>query len=76
MLSTMQLLLILLQDWPISKLLLMCEGAYIATPPTEPVPTFEITEEYKEVIVVSGEVRCLDTREKLTAPCVVPRNVK
>ena len=54
----------------------MCEGAYIATPPTEPVPTFEITEEYKEVIVVSGEVRCQDTREKLTAPCVVPRNVK
>ena len=54
----------------------MCEGAYIAMPPTEPVPTFEILEEHKEVVVVSGEVRCLDTREKLTAPCVVPRNVK
>ena len=54
----------------------MCEGAYISTPPLEPVPTFEILEEHKEVIVVSGEVRCLDTRERLMAPCVVPRNVK
>lgn len=59
-----------------SKLLLMCEGAYMASVPEGPVPTFEITEEHKEVVLVSGEVRCLNTREKLTAPCVVPRNVK
>ena len=54
----------------------MCEGAYLATAPEGPVPTFEITEEHKEVVVVTGEVRCLNSREKLIAPCVVPRNVR
>lgn len=59
-----------------SKLLLLCEGAFVALAPDEPVPTFEIQEEYKEVVLISGEVRCLNSRERLTAPAVVPRNVR
>lgn len=59
-----------------SKLLLLCEGAYVVSPPEQPVPTFEVSEEHKEVVVISGEVRCLNSREKLTAPCIVPRNVR
>jgi len=46
------------------------------SPPEQPVPTFEVSEEHKEVVVISGEVRCLNSREKLTAPCIVPRNVR
>ena len=59
-----------------TKLMLMCEGAYIATPPDEPVPTLEVTQDHREVIVVSGEVRCVNSREKLVAPCIVPHNVR
>lgn len=59
-----------------TKLLLMCEGAYIASAPEEPVPSFEITDEHREVLLVSGVVRCLNTREKLVAPCVIPHNVR
>ena len=59
-----------------TKLMLMCEGAYIATPPREPAPTFEVTQDHREVIVVSGEVRGLSSREWLLAPCVVPHSVR
>ena len=59
-----------------TKLMLMCEGAYIATPPHEPIPTFEVTKEHREVIVVSGEVRCVATKERLVAPCVVPHSAR
>ena len=59
-----------------TKLMLMCEGAYIATPPDEPAPTFEVTPDIREVVVVSGEVRCVGSRERLLAPCLVPHNVR
>ena len=59
-----------------TKLMLMCEGAYIATPPDEPVPTFEVTQDHREVIVVRGEVRCVNSKERLVAPCVVPHSVR
>jgi sodium/hydrogen exchanger 10/11 len=64
------------QDWPMTKLMLMCEGAYIATPPDEPAPTFEVTQEHHEVILISGEVRDVGSRERLVAPCVVPNNFR
>ena len=54
----------------------MCEAAFVATPPEEPVPTFEISKDHKDVVVISGEVRCLNTRDRLIAPCIVPRSVK
>ena len=59
-----------------TKLMLMCEGAYIATPPDEPAPTFEVTQDHREVILVSGEVRDVGSRERLVAPCVVPNNFR
>ena len=59
-----------------TKLLLMCEGAYIASAPDEPVPSFEITDEHRVVVLLSGVVRCLNTREKLVAPCIIPHNVR
>ena len=59
-----------------TKLMLMCEGAYIATPPDEPVPTFEVMPDHREVIVVSGEVRCVSSRKRLVAPCIVPHTIR
>ena len=59
-----------------SQLQLLCEGAFVATPPPGPVPTFEILEEHKEVILISGEVRCMNSREKLMAPCIIPKVVR
>ena len=69
-----------MQDWPSNKLLLLCEGAYIMTPHNEgtgnmPV-SFEIKAEYKEVVLITGEARCLTSREKFTAPCVIPWTIK
>lgn len=59
-----------------TKLMLMCEGAYIATPPDEPAPTFEVMPDHREVIVVSGEVCGVSPRERLVAPCIVPHNIR
>ena len=52
----------------------MCESSYLVTT-TEfsPTPVFDITDEYKHVILISGTVQCADTRELLTAPIVVPK---
>ena len=59
-----------------TQLMLMCEGAYIVTPPDEPAPTFEVTQDHREVILISGEVRDVGSRERLVAPCVVPHNLR
>ena len=59
-----------------TKLMLTCEGAYIAPPPEEPAPTFEVTQDHREVVLVSGEVRCLSSRERLVAPCIIPHSVR
>ncbi len=65
-----------IQDWPANKLLLLCEDAYIASHPDEPNPTFANSDKYREVVLVSGEVCCLNTRERLVAPVVVPRKMR
>ena len=44
-------------------------------PPSGPAPTFEITDQLEAVIVLSGKARCMSTRERLVAPCLVPKNV-
>ena len=54
----------------------MCESSYVIYAPEGPVPTFEVTDQHKEVIVISGEVRCVSTRENLISPCVIPKTVK
>ena len=54
----------------------MCESSYVASAPEGPVPTFEVTEHHKAVIVIDGEVRCIGTREHFIAPCVIPKTVK
>ena len=54
----------------------MCESSYIVNPPPEAVPTFEVNEDHKEVILITGEARCVNTRETLVAPCAVPKTVR
>lgn len=54
----------------------MCEASYIVKALGGPVPTFEIAADVQEVVVLSGEVRSLATREHFKAPCVIPKTVK
>jgi sodium/hydrogen exchanger 10/11 len=63
------------QDWSSTKISLLCEGSYIIYPPVGPAPTVEITDKHEAVVVLHGKARCLNTREKLVGPCLVPRNV-
>ncbi len=65
-----------LQDWPTNKLRLMCESAYVLPRSPEAMPTFERAEEYKEVVLVQGEVHCPNTMETLSAPAILPGNIR
>lgn len=65
-----------IQDWPTSKLSLMCECSYVEYAPEGPVPTFDITDDMREVVVISGEVRCVSTRERFIESSVIPKTVK
>lgn len=67
---------IFIQDWPTSKLSLMCESSYVVYAPEGPVPTFDITDDMREVVVISGEVRCVNTREQFIESSVIPKTVK
>ena len=68
------LIIINYQDWPMHKLLLMLhETAYIVTVPDPPV--LDILNDWRQIIVISGAVQCMDTHEKLVAPCIVPGKV-
>ncbi len=51
----------------------MCESSYIVTPQSCESSIFDITDDHTEVIVISGGVRSVSTRETLEAPCVVPK---
>ena len=67
------------QDWPVHKLLMMLHGsAFVIPSPNNrrPQPLLEIQSDWKQVIAISGFVQCKDTREKLEAPCIVPRKVR
>lgn len=65
-----------IQDWLTSKLSLMCESSYVVYAPEGPVPTFDITDDMREVVVISGEVQCVNTRERFVESSVIPKTVK
>ena len=54
----------------------MCESSYVVYAPEGPVPTFDITDDMREVVVISGEVRCVNTRERFIESSVIPKTVK
>ena len=43
---------------------------------TNPLLPYEITEDHMHVLLIYGEVRRLSTKERLVAPCLVPRSAK
>ena len=54
----------------------MCESSFIVSAHHQSNAAFEVTDQHHEVILVSGEVRCINTREIFMSPCVIPKNVK
>ena len=55
-------------------ILMLNENSHIESTPN-PIPVLEVSNEWKHVIVISGTVESVDTREKLHAPCIVPSKV-
>lgn len=43
---------------------------------TNPSLPYEITEDHMHVLLIYGEVRRLSTKERLVAPCLIPRTAK
>lgn len=41
-----------------------------------PLIPYEITEDHMHVLLIYGEARRLSTKEKLAAPCLIPRTAK
>jgi hypothetical protein len=64
------------KDWHINKLLLMLYEAAHILPECKDSHCVEIENDWKQVILFSGEVVSTDTKERLVAPCIVPNKVK
>lgn len=56
-------------------LLMLYEAAHILPESLGP-SCVEIQSDWKQVIVISGEVEDADTEEKLLAPCIVPSKTR
>jgi len=66
-----------LQDKSRSDLLLILyETAFMVDLKRGRSVMLEVPKDWKHVILISGQVICVDTNEIFNAPCIVPRNVK
>ena len=54
----------------------MCGSSFIVSGHQEFNTPFEVEDQHLEVVLVSGEVRCVNTHEIFIAPCVIPKNIK
>ena len=65
------------QDMPSNQLLLILyQNAIMIPKPKGPHPHLEILDDWKQVVVVSGEATCTETQQTFTAPCIVPNRVR
>ena len=53
---------------------MLYEGAELLPETIEP-SYVEVSNDWKQVVVISGEVESADTSDKLEAPCIVPPKV-
>ncbi len=54
---------------------MLYEAAHIL-PESAIATTIEIENDWKQVIIISGEVESPEIKQKLIAPCIVPSKVK